>query len=67
VRGFVGKLLAFALGRSLALSDGLLIEEISRTLAADGYRFETVVENIVTSRQFLNQRGREQPLETRGE
>jgi hypothetical protein len=60
VRGFSGKLLAYALGRSLALSDELLIQETSRKLAGDGWRFETVIESIVTSRQFLNKRGREQ-------
>ena len=60
VRGFVSKLLAYALGRSLALSDDLLIQEIGSKLASDGYRFETVIESIVTSRQFLNKRGREQ-------
>jgi hypothetical protein len=56
VEGFTGKLLAYALGRSLALSDELLIEEIGRKLTNDGYRFETVIESIVTSRQFLNKR-----------
>ena len=60
VRGFSGKLLAYALGRSLALSDELLIQETGRKLAGDGWRFETVIESIVTSRQFLNKRGREQ-------
>ncbi|HUG81821.1 MAG TPA: DUF1592 domain-containing protein, partial [Bryobacterales bacterium] len=60
VEGFTGKLLAYALGRSLALSDDPLIQEIGRELAANGYRFETVIESIVTSRQFLNKRGREQ-------
>jgi hypothetical protein len=60
VRGFVGKLLAYALGRSLALSDDLLIQDIGSKLAAHGCRFETVIESIVTSRQFLNKRGREQ-------
>ncbi|MBL8293000.1 MAG: DUF1592 domain-containing protein, partial [Bryobacterales bacterium] len=56
VRGFSGKLLAYALGRSLALSDEPLIEEMARKLAGDGYRFETVIDSIVTSRQFLNKR-----------
>ena len=60
VDGFSSKLLAYAFGRSLALSDDLLIQEIGRELADDGYRFETVIESIVTSRQFLNKRGREQ-------
>jgi hypothetical protein len=60
VRGFSSKLLAYALGRSLALSDDLLIQEIDSKLAGNGWRFETVIESIVTSRQFLNKRGREQ-------
>jgi hypothetical protein len=57
VKGFSRKLLAYALGRSLALSDDLLIEEIGRRLADNGYRFETAIDNLVTSRQFLNKRG----------
>ena len=60
MEGFSGKLLAYALGRSLALSDDLLIQEIGREFADDGYRFETVIDSIVTSRQFLNKRGCEQ-------
>jgi hypothetical protein len=60
VRGLTGKLLAYALGRSLALSDELLIREIGSKLGSNGYRFETVIDSIVTSRQFLNKRGREQ-------
>jgi len=56
VRGFARKLLSYALGRSLALSDDLLIEKIVADLQRTGYRFETVVDNIVTSRQFLNKR-----------
>ena len=59
VKGFTGKMLAFALGRSLALSDEPLIDTTTKSLAANGYRFETIIENIVTSRQFLNKRGRE--------
>lgn len=56
VRGFSGKLLAYALGRSLALGDEPLIEEMGRKLAGNGHRFETVIDSIVTSRQFLNKR-----------
>ena len=56
MRGFIGKLLAYALGRSLALSDDLLIQEIGSKLGKDGCCFETAVDSIVTSRQFLNKR-----------
>jgi hypothetical protein len=56
VRGFAGKLLAYALGRSLALSDDVLLDEIAAELGRSGHRFEVVVARIVTSRQFLNKR-----------
>jgi hypothetical protein len=60
LRGFSGRLLAYALGRSLALSDELLIEEMASKLQGNkGCCFETVIDRIVTSRQFLNKRGRE--------
>jgi hypothetical protein len=52
-----GKLLAYALGRSLLITDGPLVEELGRTLAGRGYRFDGLVEGIVTSRQFRNKRG----------
>jgi len=58
---FVGnlcrKLLAYALGRSLLLSDEPLIENMRKRLVADGHRFAGLVETIVVSPQFLNQRG----------
>ncbi|MFN7939633.1 MAG: DUF1592 domain-containing protein [Bryobacteraceae bacterium] len=66
LRGFTGKLLAYALGRSLMLSDELLIEEIGKKLGKDGCCFETVLDSIITSRQFLNKRGREQLAATGG-
>ena len=57
VKGFAGKMLAYALDRSLILSDEPLIEQISNRLAATGYHFETVIDEIITSRQFLTKRG----------
>jgi mono/diheme cytochrome c family protein len=53
------KLLAYAIGRSLQLSDDITIDELHSKLAADGYRFDTLIEGIVTSPQFLNKRGRD--------
>ena len=50
------KLLAYALGRSLVLSDDVLVHEMRAKLAANHYRFSSLVESIVTSPQFLNQR-----------
>jgi len=52
------KLLVYALGRSLILSDEPLVERMRTTLAANGYRFDPLVEAIVTSPQFVNKRGR---------
>jgi hypothetical protein len=51
LRGFAGKLLAFALGRSVALSDEPLIDELAKSCC-----FDKVMEKIVTSSQFLNKR-----------
>jgi hypothetical protein len=50
------KLLAYSLGRSLMLSDEPIVERIRTVLAANGYRFTPMVETIVTSPQFVNQR-----------
>jgi len=50
------KLLAFALDRSLLLSDETVIERMRTKLMANGYRFSPLVETIVTSPQFLNKR-----------
>jgi hypothetical protein len=51
------KLLAYALGRSLILSDDILIESMRAKLVRDSYRFDSLVESIVTSSQFRNKRG----------
>jgi hypothetical protein len=51
------KMLVYALGRSLMLSDEPAIEEMRARMAANGNRFSTLVESIVTSSQFLNKRG----------
>jgi len=53
------KMMAYALGRGLQLSDEPALEEIRTKLEADDYRFGTLIEMIVTRPQFLNQRGRD--------
>ncbi|MEO8425967.1 MAG: DUF1592 domain-containing protein [Verrucomicrobiota bacterium] len=50
------KLLVYALGRTLLLSDDGIINDMRAKLTANGYRFSNLVETIVTSRQFLNRR-----------
>jgi hypothetical protein len=50
------KVLAYGLGRSLLPSDDDKIEEMKTRLSADGHRFGTLIESVVTSPQFLNKR-----------
>jgi hypothetical protein len=50
------KLLAEALGRTLQLSDEPTIDDMRTKLKANGYRFGTLVDAIITSPQFLNKR-----------
>ena len=59
VRQFCRKLLGFALGREVQLSDEILIEEMQRRLERNDYRFSVAVESIVTSPQFQMVRGRD--------
>jgi Protein of unknown function (DUF1592)/Protein of unknown function (DUF1588)/Protein of unknown function (DUF1587)/Protein of unknown function (DUF1585)/Protein of unknown function (DUF1595) len=56
---FSRKLLAYALNRSLQMSDDLTVQRMQTKLAANGYRFGSLVETVVTSPQFLNRRNPE--------
>jgi hypothetical protein len=58
-RQFIRKLLGFALGRGVQLSDEPLLDEIQAALAANGHRASVAVEAIVQSPQFRQIRGRE--------
>ena len=53
---FGRKLLSYALGRSLQPSDDSTLRDMQGRLAASNFRFGTLVETIVTSKQFLNRR-----------
>ena len=59
------KLLAYALGRSLQLSDDLTIERMETRLASNGYRFSSMIDTIVSSPQFLTRRAPEQEARPR--
>jgi hypothetical protein len=50
------ELLVYALGRSVLRSDEPLLVRMRSDLTAHGYRFGDLVQDIVTSRQFLNRR-----------
>jgi mono/diheme cytochrome c family protein len=51
------KLFVYALGRSLLPSDQPTLSEIKARVIADGYTFNSLVEGIVGSPQFLQKRG----------
>jgi hypothetical protein len=55
------KLLSYALNRSLQLSDESVLDRMKTRLAAKEYRFDALVETIVTSPQFLNARVSDSP------
>jgi hypothetical protein len=61
------RLLAYALGRSLMLSDEATVLQMRNVATANGYRFGPLVETIVASPQFLNGRRIETPLQQKGE
>ena len=58
LRQFNRKLLGFALGRAVQLSDEPLLTEMRAQLPAHEYRFGSVVAAVVRSRQFREIRGR---------
>jgi hypothetical protein len=59
LRQFCRKLLGYALGRGVQLSDRPLLEEIERRLERREYRFSEAVDAIVRSRQFREIRGKD--------
>ena len=58
------KLLAFALNRSLQLSDEALVERMEAQAKSSGYRLSALVEAIVSSPQFRHRRLPESPAAT---
>jgi Protein of unknown function (DUF1592)/Protein of unknown function (DUF1588)/Protein of unknown function (DUF1587)/Protein of unknown function (DUF1595)/Protein of unknown function (DUF1585) len=50
------ELLVYALGRSLLRSDEPLLAQMRKDLTTSDYKFGRLVQNIVTSRQFLTKR-----------
>ena len=53
-RAFAKHLLSFALGREVGLGDGPALEKIVRETAANGYRMQPLIKQVVTSEPFLN-------------
>ena len=59
LRQFCRKLLGYALGRSVQLSDEELLTEMQTKLKTQDYKIVSAIEAIVASRQFREIRGRE--------
>jgi hypothetical protein len=57
------KLLSYALGRTLILSDEPLVDQLQAQLAANDCRVGGLIERIVASPQFLTKRGQTEPGE----
>ena len=51
------KMLIYALGRGLEPYDRITVNKITKSLAADEYRFQTLIREIVSSLPFQNRRG----------
>jgi hypothetical protein len=62
LRQFCRKLLGYALGRGVQLSDEPLLDEMRQNLEKNDYRFSAAVETIVRSRQFREIRGKDTPV-----
>ncbi|MCP4507584.1 MAG: DUF1585 domain-containing protein, partial [Fuerstiella sp.] len=58
LRNFCRKLLGFALGREVQLSDEPLIDDMLKELNTSDFRFHVAVESVVLSKQFREIRGR---------
>lgn len=60
---FAGHLLSFALARPLDASDSLALEQIAHATAADDYRIQTMIKQIVLSEPFRHKRNPKQPTD----
>lgn len=58
-RNLTEKLMAYALCRQLEGYDEIVVDQLMKTIAQDGYRMQTLITEIVTSYPFLNHRVRE--------
>jgi hypothetical protein len=62
VHQFCRKLLGYALGRGTQLSDGVVLDEMTRALESNEHRVTAAIEAIVRSRPFREVRGREMEM-----
>lgn len=53
-RALAGHLLSFGLARELAASDEIALDAIANATAADGYKFQTLLKQVILSKPFLS-------------
>ena len=58
-RTLIEKMMTYGLGRGLKNYDRRTVDNINRTLAAEGYRFQTLIQQIAESLPFQSRRGEE--------
>jgi mono/diheme cytochrome c family protein len=58
-RALTEKMMTYALGRGLKPYDRRTVDSINSVVASDGYRFQTLVQQIVESLPFQSRRGEE--------
>jgi cytochrome c553 len=63
LRHLTGKVLGYALGRSLHDADQCTIQRIADKLEKEGYRARTLVREVVLSAQFRSSQGKVAPIE----
>ena len=51
-RGLAGHLLSFALARELGPADQEALDEVAQTTAKDGYKFQTLIKQVILSEPF---------------
>jgi Protein of unknown function (DUF1592)/Protein of unknown function (DUF1588)/Protein of unknown function (DUF1587)/Protein of unknown function (DUF1585)/Protein of unknown function (DUF1595) len=56
-RCLIEKIMTYALGRGMQAYDNRSMEQINKTLAADNYRFQTLIFEVVRSLPFQSRRG----------
>ena len=64
-RNLTQKLLAYALCRQLEGYDEIVVDQLMRAIAKDGYHMQTVITEIVASYPFMNRRIQEQVASTK--
>ncbi|MDP9170253.1 MAG: DUF1592 domain-containing protein, partial [Acidobacteriota bacterium] len=56
-RCLIEKIMTYAMGRGMQTYDNRTIDRINKTLAADGYHFQTLIYKVVRSLPFQSRRG----------